>query len=395
MILFLFLWIVALGVAFVWLLFAAPALPRGRELAIIGVLAAVARFVPLLVFREPHGLWTIDINAYLITASDVLDWRDVYLRDFFVHPYLPFQMYVFAAAKLVADATPVPFFTAARVPQALADVGTALLLTRAASRMWGWSEGARTGLLYALCPFPVLVTIYHGQFDAISVFFATAAVSTLYEPDSARASARSAALLALGILQKLWPAFLFPLLLARVRGDRRFAYSAIVGGIIGGAVLAYMLGFGSSPQRIYDGVFRYNTPYPEAGGPPLILHRFLGSVPGSDALFRFEVHHGEWVAYAAALAAMGWLVVRRAPLYEAGACVLAVLFALMNDGSLYHHLWIIPLGLLAGQRLFVAAVVLTHSAYYVIIGFIGGAMFFPGVEGPGTQWLGQHAHWFT
>lgn len=142
-------------------------------------------------------------------------------------------------------------------------------------------------------------------------------------------------------------------------------------------------------------MFRYHPPFAVGGGPALIIDRFLGFLPGSATVLRFEVEHGRWLAYGATLAAMGWLILRRAPLYASTACVLAVLFAFMNDSSLYHHLWIVPLGLLAGQRLFVAAVVLTHSIVYVSVGFIGGAMFFPGIDGPGTQWLRAHDYWVS
>ena len=252
----------------------------------------------------------------------------------------------------------------------------------------------RTGLLYAVCPFPVLATIYHGQFDVISVFFAVSAVFVLSEANAGGSRLQSAGLLALGILQKLWPAFLIPLLLARLRAERRVEYLIVAGAVVGGAVLAYVLAFGSTPLRVYDGVEGYYSPFPTLGGPPLIIDRFLGFVPGSATVLRFEIDHGEWPAYAATLAAAAWLIYRRAPLYSSIAGVLAVLFVMVNDGAPYHYLWIVPFGLLSGQRLLVASLVAAHTASYVIIAFLGGGLIFPGIDGPGTEWLRDNGWWF-
>jgi hypothetical protein len=393
----LFIWIVAAGVAFAGLLFVTPSIPRGRELYVIAAVALILRLLPVILKPDAEGFWVTDIRNYETTASDVLNRRDIYLRPGFPHPYLPFQMYVFALSKLIADATPIPFFALVRLPQLAADTGIALLIARMGTRLWGSAEGTRSGLLYAVSPFPILATVYHGQFDSISVFLALAAACVLYEkrPADGGAPLRSAALLGLSILQKLWPAALLPVLLAGLDGHReRARYLVVAGLVVGGSVLAYLLAFESTPLRIRDSVFRYQSPFPYTGGPPLIIDRFLRSAPFAERLLRFEVNYGEWPAYAGTLAAAGWFIARRVPLFPAITGTLAVLFVLINDGAIYHYLWIVPFGLLSGQRLFVASIALAYAAAYVVMGFFGGAYFLPPIEGPGTRWLVDHGWWF-
>ena len=111
-----FLWIAAVTAAFVALLFYTPRLPHRRELLIVAAVAAIVRLIPILLHPEQHGTWLADPQNYERTATEILHGRDIYRLGFFLHPYLPFQMYIFAACKVIADGLNAPFFAVVRLP---------------------------------------------------------------------------------------------------------------------------------------------------------------------------------------------------------------------------------------------------------------------------------------
>ena len=217
---FLFTWIVACSVLFFALLLLGRRLLLQRPLAAVIAVAVVARLVPLLVFREPTGRWGTDIVNYQTVAELVLAHNDVYDRVayVFIHPYLPFFMYILAASDWAAGFSGLSFFTVVRLPLVAADVGTAALVFLAAKELRKEAgKAANAGLAYALCPLPILVTVYHGQFDALPLFFAFLAWYLVYcsKPGLSWVAGAGAAL-GLGILTKSWPVLLLPALLFRL-----------------------------------------------------------------------------------------------------------------------------------------------------------------------------------
>lgn len=392
-----FLWIAAVTAAFVALLFYTPHLPQRRELLIVAAVAALVRLVPILLHPEQHGIWLFDAQNYERTATEVLHGRDIYRLGFFIHPYLPFQMYVFAACKLVADGLNVPFFAIVRLPTAAADVGTSLLLVAYARRRVGLPAAARTGLLYAVCPFPVLVGFYHGQFDAIPAFFTVGSFYLLdRQPLTGGRVAGSAAFLAFGVLEKIWPVFVAPLLLVQAGSPReRVAYAAIASAIILGFVLSYLLLYGSTLDVMRGQIVDYRAPYPTAAGPSLMIDRVFSFLPFADDWLRLELKHGDLLAYAIVGALQVYLIARRERVVPAAVCVLAVLFVVNNDGSAYHYIWILPLALMAGHRGFVAAITMGGTGLYVVLAFFAGGIYQPAFSGPGTAWLVEHMWYFN
>jgi hypothetical protein len=382
-------WLGLCAAAFVALLFVSPPPQRLWPLLLLGLAAAIIRLVPIALFPEGHGLFLIDIRNYQETADAVLDRRDVYELPARVHPYPPLQMYVFALASLCADALPISFFAAVRIPQALADAGTAVLIVLSGRRLAGDAAGWRAGLLYAVCPLPLVVTVYHGQFDAISVFFAVGALAALlYGKERPSLLVLSAVLLGLGMLQKVWPVLLLPVLLMQLPDGRaRLSYIGVAAAAVALGVMAYVLAFDSTPMRVYDAVADYRAPTARATGLLLVLDESFGGLRSVDRFITWYTAHGRWVMGALVGAMTLLVLVRRTPVAEACVIVLVSLFVLSSDAVSYHFLWLLPFGLLAGQRLPVGAVVLLAVAGYAITGFLGGAMYFPGPGGPIADWL--------
>jgi hypothetical protein len=394
---FLFLWLLALTVAFCATLFVLPNVPARATLPIVAVFATVARLLPILVYRHSEGLWSVDVNNMQRAADAVLHGRDVYLQPNFgfVHPYLPFQMYVLAVMKTIADATDTPFFVWMRLPQAAADVGTALLLVLAVRAIGGSERAAfRAGLLYALCPLAVAITVYHGQFDAISVFFVFAAFLLVIRPRREHASAVT---MGLGTLQKSWGAILLPLFLARLdTWTQRIRYAVISLAVVAVSVVIYIIAFDSTTERIRTKVLRYQSPLPRSGGITLVMDRLPEWTPARDRVLEWWIGHGEWPTMLAVLGVTAFMIISRRELLDGIIAVLCTLFVFAPDGAGYHYLWIVPFGLLARHFVPTAIVVLSITGRYFVLGFFGGGLHYPPQwQGDAATWLIEHEWWFA
>lgn len=390
---FLLAWLLALMALFSAAFLFVPPIPPRRAILATAAVAVVARLVPIVVFPEAKGLWLIDVGNFERAADAVLHGRNIYDEPGFVHPYLPLQMYVLAVMKAIADATDTSFFVWMRLPQAAADVAIAVLLVPA-TRMFGGDErmALRNGLLYALCPLAVVAAVYHGQFDAISVLCALGAVMLFVRGQSERLARGSALALGLGILQKLWPVFLMPLLLARLDGwERRIRYAAIAGGTVVASMVVFTAVFGATWGDYVHKVFRYQTPLQRGGGIIMVMDRLPSFVPARDGVMDWWIGHGEWPTALALLVVTAIVIVQRRQLIESIVAVLCTLFVFLPDNGQYHYLWIVPFGLLARHDLPVAIVVLTMATRYAIVGVIGGgAIYPPPWEDDVTRWLIEH-----
>jgi hypothetical protein len=396
--LLLFLWLLATTGAFVVLQFTRFDLSERRHYTVVIAVGVVVHLVPLLLYPNAEGFFQADVDNYGVTAQRILDRQDAYelFQGFIIHPYLPFQMFVLAGAKLVANATNLPFFFVLRIPQALADVGTAALITYGLRGRVNASQAFIAGLSYAVCPLPMFVAVYHGQFDGISVFFAVASASLLMRSVAQSRLDLSAVALGLGTLQKFWPGFLLFVLVSRIPGlARQLRFVAIAGGVVMLVIAAYVAAFDSSLAAIRDGTLDYQTPFVRSGGLVLALDRFPDVLPGRDRLVRWWIDRGEIPTMVAMLAISCLMVLRRVDPVPASIAVLCVFFALIPNGDSYHYVWVVPFGIMAGHRAATLMVVLGATAIYAIFGFFGGALFLPPIDGPASRWTLDHAWWIS
>jgi hypothetical protein len=370
--------------------------------------ALAAQIIPLAVLREPPGRWAVDIHAYRMVADIVLAHRDVYAVDvtaafpLYLHPYLPMQLWALAAAGKLAGITSAPFFVIVRLPQMAAEVGTAALVYAGARRLLGDAQAAlRYGLLFAVCPLPVLESIYHGQFDAISLFFALAAWYVFALVDRPpRSMALSAALLGLGILNKSWPAVLLPVFLYHLPSWRdRGTYLAIAAAIPAVATALYLLAYPGDAGDLYERVTGYSAP--GFDGQTLVVTHLSGSLPGAEAFLRWEVDHGALVLFSA-LAAVALLVIPRTDALQGCLAMIVAFLVATTSGGSNHQIWIVPFGILAfGQRPFfllwlAAATVCTLLIAFLNCGVYCGSNDLPfGVELSKRTWLLLSVEWLV
>ena len=364
------------------LMLAAAMLPlpkTARPVAIVVVVALIARALPLIVFRAPPGSFVIDIRNYALVADAVLAHHDPYAIDgpfgLYPHPYLPFQMYVFAAAARIAEVYHLPFFIGARLPQVVADAAIAALIVKIASRTLATpSQAFRYGLIYALCPLSVFITAYHGQFDAISVALALGAVYALIAGEvTVRSVAISAALLGFAILDKSWPLILLPVLLFHIAGLReRLLHAAISLAIPALATLVYVATFPGSLALIRQRISGYRAP--EFDGQTAVLGHLANRFESLRPVLRWDVDHGG-IVLAVALVITAVIVIPRRDLLTSCLAMTLAFLAATTIGGGNHQLWILPFALLAGSRWLLAAWLAVSLVTSLAVGYLACALF--------------------
>jgi hypothetical protein len=224
------------------------------------------------------------------------------------------------------------------------------------------------------------------------VFFALLAIFLLVGEGREREDDWSAVVLGLAVLQKLWPVLLVPLMLPRIATmTQRFRYVAICAAVVLGSVAAYIIAFESSVDLIVDQVLRYESPVPLGGGLLLVVDRLPEFFAGRDAFVDWWIDHGTVVTAFAVVGAMATCIMRSMDVVSSTIAVLCVLFLLVPEGgSFYHYLWIIPFGLIAGDRIFTAVIALTTTGRYIGLGFFSGGLYMPPPDYDFARWVTEH-----
>jgi hypothetical protein len=371
----------ALGFGLAWLCvttFLYAGLPRvagfqAPRPAVAAALAVLVRLVPALAL--PLGA-TRDLDCYRRSAEAFLAGSDVYTAPAVsgCYPYLPFQIYLTSLALLAARTLHVMLSAAVKVPTILADAGLVALLPRCADG----ERGREAAFRYALHPIPILVTAYHGQFDAIPLLFATAALAA-WRAGEERPAAPLA--LGLGVAAKTWPAILGPAFLLRTRSPRRAAVFSALAAVPVAAVLAlYAVLRGATPVAVAKAALG-NAGIPGwwgVGAVLLVSHRLLGiGFRTFLSLLPFATP-----AVLAAVLATTWRT-RREPLVSALASVVLSFYAVTLGFGSQYLAWLVPFGLLEGRsRTFTAFTAL--GAASMVVGYWGLAFgpLLPRLVGP-------------
>jgi hypothetical protein len=345
--------------AFGWLILATagfvlarrPDRPGGLRLTSLSwpailLIAGIARLAPALWL--PVGA-SYDIESYRLVTDALLSGREVYTSVLGRHPYLPFQMYIMGGMASLATATGLPYVAAIKLPAVLADVALTGLIyavaARSATRPWA----AYAALLYALNPISILVTAYHGQFEAVTLLLLALAWLAW---DVGRPG-RSAVALGFAILNKTWPVVLLPALFIRLRGWRaRAGYVLIALGVPVLFVVAYLAFFAADPLPMLR---RALTHRGVAGywGPGAVLNPAAQLYPGLQPLVDASLSLRNWLLAAAVLFGTWWT--RRESLLDAFLTTLLAIFAVTVGFGIQWLVWPVPFALLAGEYRWVKA----------------------------------------
>ncbi len=333
-------WLLLVTAGFVLLRRPAAAGRRWPHWPVILLLAGVVRLLPALWLPVGAGY---DIDSFHMVTDALLGGREVYAASLGRHPYLPFQMYIMGAMAMLSAATGLPFVVAIKLPAILADVAIAGLIYRLVAARRGHEWAAYLALLYALNPVSLLVSAYHGQFEAVTLLLLVVAWA-LWERRQAGASATA---LGLAILNKTWPVILLPVFFIRLGNWRaRGLYALIALGIPALAVVAYLLAYNADPMTMLG---RALTHRGVAGywGPSAVLFPWAAARPALQPLADALLALRNPLLFVAVLLALGWT--QRQPALDALLTLQLAVFAVTVGFGIQWLVWPVPFALLAGQ----------------------------------------------
>jgi hypothetical protein len=284
-----------------------------------------------------------DVAAYRGHVELTRAGRNVYASDI-RYPYFPGWLAVEMAAYQLSVQWRMPLWHVIRGTIVVGDALLCLALWWAAGRTWGRTAGRWAAVVYALNPIAILISGYHGQFDALPSLFSILAAGLL----AGRPRPVPAGLL-LGVAMALkpFPALLVPVFM-RAPGlslVSRALVGALSLAVVGAVTAPYLLadaagvvqnvgGYGGLNDQGVGGLLR-----------ALWLYR-AGNIylPGA---FGTEVSATtRWLA----LAAIGltFLLTLRAPLPRAAAAVYLAFLSFFGGVSTQYLLWPLPWLLLSG-----------------------------------------------
>ncbi len=319
-----------------------PSREEGNRIGWLAILmlAALARLAPAVWLPVGAGY---DIDSFHMVTDALLGGQEVYAASLGRHPYLPFQMFIMGAMAALSAATGLPFVVAIKLPAILADVAITGLLYRLVAERRGRDWAAYVALLYALNPVSLLVSAYHGQFEAVTLLLLIMAWA-LWER---RREGASAAALGLAILNKTWPVVLLPVFFIRLANWRaRILYALVALGIPALAVGVYLLVYHADPMTMLG---RALTHRGVAGywGPSAVVFPLATAWPVLQPLADVLLALRNPLLLVAILLVLWWT--RRQTALDALLTVQLAIFAVTVGFGIQWLVWPVPFALLAGQ----------------------------------------------
>ncbi len=353
-----FIWLLVVTGAFLWV--RRPALPvpaadkktLNRETGgwlsrvswpLVALVAIVVRLLPALWLPVGAGY---DIESFKLVTDALLAGQEVYTSVLGRHPYLPLQMYLMGGTAWLSDLAGLPYVVGIKLPAVLADGAIAALITTSLSRDGRRpASAAAFGLLYALNPISLLVTSFHGQFEAVTLLLLVLAWRSWR---FGRHVAWSATALGLAILNKTWPVILLPVFWIRQKNWRdRILYAILALGIPLAGIVLYLVVFEASPLPMLR---RALTHRGVAGywGPGAIIDPLTATYPAGRPLFDTLVALRNVLLAGAAVLAL-WIT-RRDSALDAILTVILSVFMITVGFGIQWLVWPVPFALLAREE---------------------------------------------
>lgn len=258
------------------------------------------------------------------------------------HPYFPLQMYFIGAAMLVSKTIGWPFAFVVKWLPIVADGALSALIFKAYARSEA-KTGLRLAISYALNPVSILISAYHGQFDAVPAFL-LALSWYLWCIGKIQWSA-----LALGfaVLDKTWPLIFLPIPLLRLRvwGERlKYGFICIGVPVIGTAFYLFFFPGDFSPllrrALTHAGV-------PGWWGVSAILNVIWASTEKGENLLGYMAVYGRWLMLIC-VGMVYWLT-RSWPAIHSLVMAILTLYVSTTGFGLQWGLWVVPFALLSGD----------------------------------------------
>jgi Gpi18-like mannosyltransferase len=282
-----------------------------------------------------------------------------------IYPYPPPWAAIEAAALWLERAFGWNFSIVVRLPAILADIGIVYVIWRWTLQQNDQRLAFWRGLGYALNPVTLIITCWHGQFDAIPALFSLLA---LYWASASPKPVLSALCLAVAIAFKSYPVLLLAPILLTLPGWRerlKYAGLALV------PVLVLLLPFVvNSPLAVFQELIGYRGS--ALLGVLVPLRMIYVPVVGESFPVDLTVSLIRVSAFIFLIAYAGWLVysVRARPrLLNAGVSVLVAFYVLYAGIAPQYLLWVLPLLFVGPPARWRPALIYSAAGTVALVGF--------------------------
>lgn len=340
------LWLLAITVAFLLIKerhVAALLGNRKRVLLFLLLVTLFVRLVPILLL--PVGA-AYDIESFRLVGDALLNGEDIYRSGAAGrHPYLPFQLYWIGLATFLSHNSSLPFVIWIKLQALLADVVIVAVIFKIFRR---WNEEVATSgylaLLYAINPVPILVSAYHGQFDAIPVLLLLLAWYGWHFGHLLR----SAVSLGFAILSKSWPIVFLPIVFIRLSSWRsRVLYTAISLAIPALFTAGYLILFNAEPTPILRRSLTH-AGVPGYWGLSALIHIPGGLIFDSDEVLAAILPFQRAILLGVGFLGLWWT--RSQDALNALLTIMLSVFAVMLGMGLQWLLWPVAFAVLTYER---------------------------------------------
>jgi hypothetical protein len=317
--------------------------PAAPTLTAVAALAVLIRLIPAALF-----FGTSDVLAWEQLAQAFLAGENFYATQ--LHNWPVLWIYFAASAELVHDATQVPFPILVKLPPIAADATIAFLLARKALRL---------GLAYAVSPISILITGYHGQFDALMLAPSFLAWTIWTEGSGVKRLVASALSLGVGVWFKPVPLLLLPVFLPRIGNNRDRALFTLLS--LAPATLGTLPYFVMWPEEVAANFLGYSSWFGQWGYPVVwMVVEYIrnGTIPWwlpdpnrvSIAL-RVIYTAGRFILVAALGFTWWWTMFhRRATVLHGIIATFAAFYSATVGFGVQYLLWIVPFALAGRDR---------------------------------------------
>ncbi len=359
----------------------APRFARHVTLPVIALAGLIARLIPALIFNRGA---TFDITSYHLVGGVVLAGQDVYTSPLVAgrYPYLPLHLWLSGLEVALSRGTGalLPFVVLVKIPPVLADAAIGPLIAAGLARRGVARQTALTaGMIYALNPVSILVTSFHGQFDAIPLLCALVAWYALGAARGGRLTRSTLVVaglaLGLAVLVKTWPLLILPAFVLLPRSWAQRILLAVMAAVPPAVATAVYLAAYHTPLRAFAGrVLGYSSLIDWWGiglsvgilGPTHLITPAVASALGKVT---------ELAILLVALAFLAW---RRHRDIEYNIVTLILIFFVISAGFTVEYLiWIVPFLMLSPRTpAWLAASYLTLSACALLVMYMIGNMMY-------------------
>lgn len=283
-------------------------------------------------------------------------------NEVFNHP--PFMIFVLRVIGEAQAITRLPFPFLLRVPPIVADVGSVALVAGILARVRGTTSVPPVLVAMALAPASLFISGFHGNTDAVMIFFVVLAVYLLTPENGATPVHRywlGAAAFGMSLNIKVVPLLLVPVFFFYLESNsRRLRFFAVAGAVFLVGSLPYVV---QDPVALATRILGYGGQYGHWG-----ISRLLGRLP--ETWGPLAVLYARWGKYLvlATIGLVSWALNRRperpALFLQCGAIMYLFLFLTPGFGVQYLA-WLVPW--VAGLNLGLALLYYATSGLFLFL----------------------------